>query len=144
MAADEKNPVLNRDNWTITIQMQLSQKQETFSRYFSSFFKSKLNFKYFEKKMTLIGFVFPKLRSQKTWSDKCLKSPVLEDPSTSDILNVRKHCWNLHHSTFLIFIDHCLVNWIWESLSYSHAKSWDCFLRHWLPMKSILFLIETI
>ena len=144
MASDEKNPVLNRDNWTITIQMQLSQKQETFSRYFSSFFKSKLNFKYFEKKMTLIGFVFPKLRSQKTWSDKCLKSPVLEDPSPSDILNVREHCWNLHHSTFVIFIDHFLVNWIWESLSYSHAKSWDCFLRHWLPMKSILFLIETI
>ena len=32
----------------------------------------------------------------------------------------------------------------WEIFFYWQAKSWDCLLRHWLPMKSILFLIETI
>ena len=28
----------------------------------------------------------------KTWLDKCLKSPVLEDHSTSNIVNGLKHC----------------------------------------------------
>ena len=49
LAADEKYPVLNRDNLTIPIQMQLSQKQKTFSEFFSAFLKSSLNFKYFGK-----------------------------------------------------------------------------------------------
>ena len=50
LAADEKYPVLNRDNLTIPIQMQLSQKQKTFSEFFAAFLKSRLNFKYFLKK----------------------------------------------------------------------------------------------
>ena len=50
LAADEKNPVLNRDNLTIPIQMQLSQKQKTFSQFFAAFLKSTLNFKHFESK----------------------------------------------------------------------------------------------
>ena len=50
MAADEKYPVLNRDNLTISVQMQLSQKQKTFSEFLAAFLKSRLNFEYFEKK----------------------------------------------------------------------------------------------
>ena len=49
LAADEKYPVLNRDNLTIPIQMQLSQKQKTFSEFFASFFKSRGNFEHFDK-----------------------------------------------------------------------------------------------
>ena len=49
-AADEKYPVLNRDNLTIRIQMQLSQKHETFSQFFAKFLKYIKPFKYFEKK----------------------------------------------------------------------------------------------
>ena len=56
LAADEKYPVLNRDNLTIPIQMQLSQKHKTFSQYFASFFKSRTNFKHFEKKDGLHRF----------------------------------------------------------------------------------------
>ena len=48
LAADEKYPVLNRDNLTIPIQMQLSQKQKTFSNFYAAFLKSRLNFKDFE------------------------------------------------------------------------------------------------
>ena len=50
LASDEKHPVLNRDNLTIPIQMQLSQKQKTFSQFLAAFLKSRLNFKHFEKK----------------------------------------------------------------------------------------------
>ena len=50
LAPHEKYPVPNRDNLTIAIQMQLSQKQKTFCQFFSAFPKSRLNFEYFEKK----------------------------------------------------------------------------------------------
>ena len=50
LAADKKYPVLNRDNITIPIQMQLSQKQKTFWEFFLAFLKSRSKFKHFEKK----------------------------------------------------------------------------------------------
>ena len=50
LASNEKYPVLNRDNLTIPIQMQLSQKPKTFSEFFRAFFKSRQNFKHFETK----------------------------------------------------------------------------------------------
>ena len=50
LAADEKYPVLNRDNLTIPIQMQLSQKKKTFSQFLGAFLKPTINFKFFEKK----------------------------------------------------------------------------------------------
>ena len=50
LAADEKYHVLNTENLTIPIQMQLSQKQKTFSQFSATFSKSSLNFKHFEKK----------------------------------------------------------------------------------------------
>ena len=49
LAADEKYPVLNRNNLTIPIQMQLSHKQKSFSEFFASFFESKGNFEHFDK-----------------------------------------------------------------------------------------------
>ena len=97
-----------------------------------------------KKNMTFTAFVFPKLRTLKTWFDKCLKSPVSEDPSTSNMINVPKHCSNLNTITLFIFFDHCQVNGVGKSLCYWHVISWDCLLTHWLPIKSILFLIETI
>ena len=46
----EEYPVLNRENLTIPIQMQLSPKKKTSSQFFAAFFKSRLNFEYFDKK----------------------------------------------------------------------------------------------
>ena len=48
-----------------TIQMHLSQKQNYFSEFFLAFFESALNFEHFQKKMTLIAYVFPKLPTTK-------------------------------------------------------------------------------
>ena len=48
-----------------TIQMHLSQKQKIFSKLFSAFFESALNSEHFQKKMTLIAYVFPKLPTTK-------------------------------------------------------------------------------
>ena len=57
--------LLYRDNLTELIQILLSQKQKTFSEFFSAFLKCTFNFEHFQKKMTLIADVFPKLPSPK-------------------------------------------------------------------------------
>ena len=48
-----------------TIQRHLYQKQKIFSEFFSAFFKSALYLEHFQKKMTLIAYVFPKLTTTK-------------------------------------------------------------------------------
>ena len=55
----------SKDKWMQTIQMHLSQKQNIFSECFSAFLKSALNFEYFQKKISLIAYVFPKLPTTK-------------------------------------------------------------------------------
>ena len=50
LTVDEKHYLLNRDNLTEPIQMQLSQKQKTFSEFSFSFLKSILNFRHLPKK----------------------------------------------------------------------------------------------
>ena len=45
--------------------MHLSQKGNIFSGFFAAFFESALNFEHFQKKMTLIAYVFPKLPTTK-------------------------------------------------------------------------------
>ena len=62
---NDKYCLLYRDNLTQPIQILLSQKQQTFSEFFSAFLKSTLNFEHFQNKMTLIADVFPQLPSPK-------------------------------------------------------------------------------
>ena len=50
LSADGKNSLLNRDNLTQPIQMQLSGKQKTFCEFFAAFLKSRLNFEHFHQK----------------------------------------------------------------------------------------------
>ena len=50
LTADDKYYLLNRDKLTRSIQALLSQKQKTFSKIFSSFLKSTLNFEHFQEK----------------------------------------------------------------------------------------------
>ena len=45
--------------------MQLSQKPKTCSEFFYKFLKSTVNFEHFQKKMILIAWIFPKLRTPK-------------------------------------------------------------------------------
>ena len=50
LAVNDKHYLLNRDNLTQPIQIQLSQKQKIFSELFFAFLKSILNFKHLTKK----------------------------------------------------------------------------------------------
>ena len=65
LTADDKNFLISRDKWMQTIQMNLSQKAKIFPEFFFAFFESALNLEHFQKKMTLIAYVFPKLRTTK-------------------------------------------------------------------------------
>ena len=65
MTAKDKYSLLNRDPLRQSFQMQLSQKQKTFSRFFSVFLKSRLNFQHLQKKMTPKAYVSPKLQTAK-------------------------------------------------------------------------------
>ena len=65
LSDDDKYCLLYRDNLTQPIQILLSEKQKTFFEFFSAFLKSTLNFEHFQKKMTLIADVLPKLPSPK-------------------------------------------------------------------------------
>ena len=47
---NENHYLLTSENLTETIQIQLSQKQETFFKFFFAFLKSILNFKHLPKK----------------------------------------------------------------------------------------------
>ena len=60
---------------------------------------------------------FGNYRLGTSWLHKYLKSPVSEDPLKSIMVNGSKHCSNLNHSTFCIFIDHCEGNCVGKNLS---------------------------
>ena len=45
--------------------MQLSQKEKTFPQFVTAFFKARLNFEHFQKKMTFIAYKFKKIRTSK-------------------------------------------------------------------------------
>ena len=65
LSEDDKYCLLYNDNLLQPIQILLSQKQKTFSQFFSAFLKSILNFEDFEQKINLIADIFPKLPSTK-------------------------------------------------------------------------------
>ena len=51
LSSDGSYPVQGCENLQLPIQMQLSEKQKTFSRFFLPFLESSSNFKHFEKKL---------------------------------------------------------------------------------------------
>ena len=88
--------------------MQLSQKRKIFSDIFLQFLNLLSILKISNKKMTGLN--------------KCLKSPVLEDLSTSNKGRGPKHCSVLNDSNFRVFIDPCSSNSGQKRLSSWYAK----------------------
>ena len=141
LACDKKYPVLNRDNLTMPIQMELSQKQKKFSRFFAAFLKSSWNFERSEKKMSLKAFAFPKMRTRKTWLDKKsgLRGPF-EKQHDKRAQALFKYA--SHH----LYDNHW---WLPSQLSWKKSLLFTCKILGLLvntlgAMKSVLFLIETI
>ena len=89
LTGNVKYSLLNIDNLTQPIQMELTKKKETLVQYYVL---------------------------RKAWLCKCLKVLFSEDLLTSNMLNGAKHCLNLHSSTFNIFTDQysILTTFSWE------------------------------
>ena len=75
LTVDEKHYLFNRDNLRQPIQMQLSEKQKTFSEFVFAFLKSILNFKHLPKKMNLVAYVFKKITVPKNMVRQKSKKP---------------------------------------------------------------------
>ena len=94
-------------------QVVLSKNQESFLIIFFCIFDIQITVSMdwnYRWPSELMYFANDKFR--RTWLDKCLNSPVSENPSTSDMVNRPKHCYNLKTSPFTIFLDHCEHNWV--------------------------------
>ena len=61
---------------------------------------------------------FRNCKLPKTWFDQCLKSPVSEDPTKSNMVNAPTHCSNLRDTSFTIFINHWEVTCLTKSLCW--------------------------
>ena len=62
ITAEDKYSLLNRDTLMQPIQMQLSQKQKTFSKFCSEVLKSRQNFQHFQKKDDTHGSIISEIR----------------------------------------------------------------------------------
>ena len=62
---DGKFCLINRDNLMEPIEIIIYAEKNFFLELFFAFSESKLNFEHFQKTMTLIPHVFPKLRTPK-------------------------------------------------------------------------------
>ena len=60
--------------------MHLCKKQKIFSQFFSAFFESALNSEHFQKEMTLIAYVFPKLPTTKNLLKQMSKRSRFREP----------------------------------------------------------------
>ena len=123
LTADDNYSLLNRDNVTEPIHMQLSQKQKAFSPSFFCIFERYIKFWTFSKqRWPSLLMYFGTYGLQKTWLDICLKSPVSKETLTSNMVNRPKHCCNLNGSTVTRFSDIFEGNWVGKRLFFSAGK----------------------
>ena len=81
MAVDKKYPVLNRGNLMRPIQMQLFQKQKTFSEFLAGFLKCRLTFWYFETKYDSYRFCISKITASENVVREMPKKSCFRGPS---------------------------------------------------------------
>ena len=84
LAVDEKYPVLNRENLMRPIQMQLSQKEKTFSEFLAGFLKGRLSFRYFETKYDPPRFCISKITVSEKVVREMPKKSCFRGPSEKE------------------------------------------------------------
>ena len=129
LSADGKYSLLNRDNLTQPIQMQVSRKEKTFSEFFSAFLKSNLNIEHFqEKKMSVIADGFPKLRTPKnlvrSMSKKARFKGSFGKQHGKRAKTLLKFAWQHRYHVY----------WsLWRQLSYKKSLSVICKMSRLSP-----------
>ena len=120
--ADNESSVLNRGNLLRHKKVQLSQKLKIFCNFFLGFLNLDSITRFSEKRWPYYMMYFWTYRLRKTWLDKCLQSFVLEDPSTSNMVNGPKSGSKLNKSNCTISINPCEDNSGLKSLSAWYGK----------------------
>ena len=110
MSGDGKYSLFNRDNLTQPIQMILSGKQKTYSRFFYSFLKSSLIFELFRKKYDPHCWYISEITESENLVRSMSEKPNLRGSSEKEHGKRTQICWDLNESTFSIFIDRCEDN----------------------------------
>ena len=100
------------------------------SQFLAAFVKFTSDFKILKKRSASSVMHFQNYRLRNKWLVKCFKSPVLEQPSTVNMIKCPKHCWNLHGGCFIILFHQSERTSVRKSLPFL--------------MTSILFIIGTI
>ena len=104
LTANDKYSLLNSENLQQPIQMQLSKERISFSEFFFPFLKFIYFFEHFEKKtMTLITYVFQKIRTAKDAVRQMSKKPRFRTLSDSQhvkwsqtlVISVRQHFYHI-------------------------------------------------
>ena len=144
VTVNDKYFLLNKDNLKQPIQIQLPQKQKTFSKFFSQLLQSAWNFKHFKQKMTLIPNVFPKIRTPKNVLRSMSKKSRFRRPFEKQDAKrfqtlLKSEGQHLQHISLSL----------WRQLTYKKSllvieKFLILFVNNWLLMTSILFVIETV
>ena len=116
MSSVDKCSLPKRDNLMQPIHLELYHKLKTFSEFFPAFSKSSLNFEHFQKKTTLIAYLFVGLRPAKNVFRYMYKSPASDYPSKRNIVNGSQLCLNLSESACGIFIAQREGNLVAKSL----------------------------
>ena len=106
----------NMMNFQQQLQTQVSQKRKSFSRFFIAFLKSTSRLEHFEKKMSLVAQVFPKLLIPREVDTQISKRPYSEQVSVNKVLAGSKHGPNPQGSTNTKFFHESWINWVGKSL----------------------------
>ena len=124
--------------------MELSQKQKSFSaQILSAFLKCKFSLEHFEEKDDIHRFCISEIRDFGNVLRKMYKKTRFSGPFDKKHGKRAKARWKSVSQHLITFVDHCHGNSVGKSLPYSRAKSWYYLLTHRLPIRAILFLIET-
>ena len=117
MTADDKYSLVNRDNLTQSIRYYYLRNKKNFFSIFLTISKICIKFLTILKIWSCsYRMYFQNCRLRKRWLDKCLKNPVWEDPSTSNMLKRPIYISNLQDSIFTIVINPCEHNSVGKSL----------------------------
>ena len=80
LTANDKYSLPNSKNLPQPLQMELSKEEKFSSQFFAQFLKFTSEFEYFEKKMTLIADIFPKLKIAKDVVREISEKPRFKNP----------------------------------------------------------------
>ena len=123
LATDEKYALLQKDNLTIPIQMQLSQKLRSFSQFFAAFLKYRLNFNKFQTKYEPQIFCLSEIRASENVVRKMSKKSRFRGPFGKQHVKraqalLKSASEHLYHIQWSVQDD-----WAGTVVSYWHGKS---------------------